>query len=355
MTSKRSLRIAQVVPVNVPVPPPGYGGIERVVGALTDELVEMGHDVTVFASGDSSVRARLEPLCEKSIWARNEQIDPLGCHLYSMEKIVRRAAEFDLWHFHFNYVHLPFLRRHPELKAITTLHVRLDLPDIRELLTEYQELPYVSISEAQRRPVPHARWVKTVHNGLSQDLYKPGAGGDYLVFLGRFSREKGLHRAVEIARLSGRKIKVAGTLDLLQGEYTQEVKALLKDPLVEFVGEVDDRRKQDLFGNAYATLFPIEWPEPFGLVMIESLACGTPVIATPMGAVQEVIDHRKTGFIVESVEEAVEALNQIPALSRDHCRREFERRFSSRAMAEGYLAAYQDYIQETSRVLLKGA
>ena len=345
-----------MVPVNVPVPPPGYGGIERVVGALTDELVAMGHDVTVFASGDSSVKARLEPLCEKSIWARKEVCDPLGCHLTALEGIVRRAGEFDVWHFHFNYIHLPFLRRHPELQALTTLHVRLDLPDIKELLKEYQELPFISISDSQRRPVPEAKWLRTVHNGLSRDLYRAGPGGDYLVFLGRFSREKGLHKAVEIARASGKKLKVAGTFDRQQGDYAEQVAALLRDPLVEYIGEVDDRQKQDLFGNAYATLFPIEWPEPFGLVMIESLACGTPVIATPLGAVHEVVDHGRTGFIVNDVEEAVKALNQVPALKREECRLVFEQRFSSRAMAEGYLDAYLELTKkQPSRVLLKGA
>lgn len=338
------MKIAQVVPVHVPVPPPGYGGIERVVNALTDELVKRGHDVTVFASGDSTVRAKLEPICERAVLHSKQQREPLGCHLTALEQIVRRAREFDIWHFHFNYVHLPFLRRHQEILGFTTLHVRLDIPDVRKTIEEYGELPFVSISQSQRSPVPQANWLRTVHNGLPANLYHPvTTQGDYLAFLGRFSQEKGLHTAVRIAKQFGMKLRVAGTPDSLQADYTRRVMNLLEDPIVEFVGELGDREKQAFFGGAYATLFPIEWPEPFGLVMIESLACGTPVVASPEGAVREIIMDGVTGFHACSVEQAVRALARVPSLDRRRCRQQFERRFSSNAMAEGYLSVYRDF------------
>lgn len=344
------MKIAQVVPVHVPVPPAGYGGIERVVGCLTDQLVDRGHDVTVFASGDSTVRAKLEPLCRKSVAFSTARREPLGCHLQAMENIVRRASEFDIWHFHFNYVHLPFLRRHPEIRGLTTVHIRNDIPDVRGVLAEYSELPYVSISDHQRGPVPRANWLGTVPNGLDLNLYKmEPKRGDYLVFLGRFSQEKGLHTAIEIARRSGRRLVVAGRYDECQPEYTREVvQPILEDPQVEFVGEVGDLEKQAILGGAFAALFPIEWPEPFGLVMIEALACGTPVIATPHGAVPEVIQDGKTGFLVDNVEQAMAALAKIPGLSRRACREDFERRFSSRAMADGYLEIYQRLVAQNS-------
>lgn len=353
------MKIAQVVPVHVPVPPVGYGGIERVVAGLTDQLLAMGHDVTVFASGDSTVRAKLEPLCPVSVLFSQQQREPLATHLRAMESITRRAREFDLWHFHFNYVHLPFLRRHPELVALTTMHVRLDLEDVKGAIEEYSELPYVSISRSQRAPVPGVSWLGTVPNGLDSRIYHlQPRRGDYLAFLGRFSREKGLHTAVETARASGRKLVVAGRFDETQEEYTcKVVRPLLEDPIVEHIGEVDDRQKQQLLGGAYALLFPIEWPEPFGLVMIEALACGTPVIAPPRGAVPEVIRHGQTGFFASGVEESVEALRQVPQLDRRLCRQEFDRRFSSQAMACGYERLYRRLLrnQQAEPLLAVGA
>lgn len=352
------MRIAQVVPVHVPVPPAGYGGIERVVAGLADGLIALGHDVTVFASGDSTVRAKLEPLCPVSVAFSKERREPLGVHLQAMEKIVRRAHEFDLWHFHFNYIHLPFLRRHPEIRGLTTVHIRIDIEDVKGALEEYGELPYISISESQRAPVPGANWLGTVANGLDANLYRATDGGDHLVFLGRFSEEKGLHTAVEIARRSGRKLVVAGRLDPDQCRYTQEVvKPLLRDPLVEYVGEVGDREKQEILGGAYALLFPIEWPEPFGLVMIEALACGTPVIATPCGSAPEVIRHGVTGYHAATVDEAVAALERIPRIDRAECRRDFERRFSSEAMVAGYARIYEQFLQgrEPRNLLALGA
>lgn len=351
------MKIAQVVPIHVPVPPVGYGGIERVVAGLTDELLASGHDVTVFASGDSKVRAKLVPLCEKSVIFSEDTREPEGCHLQAMERIVRRAGEFDVWHFHFNYLHLPFMRRHPELRGVTTLHIRLDPPDVKGAIEEYAELPYVSISRSQRSPVQHVNWLGTVPNGLDLGLYRPIFDKeDYLVFLGRFSREKGLHNAVEIARRAGRKLKVAGRFDHTQPEYScQVVKPLLKEPHVEFVGEVDDHDKQELLGKAFAVLFPIEWPEPFGLVMIESLACGTPVVAAPLGAVPEVIRDGVTGFLAHDVETAVKALERVPELDPRVCRRDFVDRFSSRAMARGYVEVYEKlaYRRAHDRLLVR--
>lgn len=344
------MRIAQVVPVHVPVPPVGYGGIERVVAGLTDEFLAFGHDVTVFASGDSKTRARLEPLCKTSVIFSEERREPEGCHLQAMERIVRRAGDFDIWHFHFNYLHLPFLRRHPELRGVTTLHVRLDPDDVKNAIEEYSELPYISISNSQRDPVRDINWLGTVPNGIDMGIYRPiFQKEEYLVFLGRFSQEKGLHNAVEIARQAGRKLKVAGCFDHTQPEYScQVVKPLLEQPHVEFVGEVNDREKQELLGHASAVLFPIEWPEPFGLVMIEALACGTPVIAAPRGAVTEVIRHGKTGFHAPTVEAAVEAVKRIPEIDAKACRREFLERFSSRAMALGYLEIYKKFLTRSS-------
>jgi glycosyltransferase involved in cell wall biosynthesis len=341
------MKIAQVVPVHLPVPPVGYGGIERVVASLTDELVAMGHDVTVFASGDSTVRAKLEPLCRRAAIFSPEPREPEGCHLAAMEKIVRRSSEFDLWHFHFNYLHLPFLRRHPELRGLTTLHIRLDTEDVRQAIEEYRELPFVSISDAQRSAVRGVNWLGTVHNGIDVRLYRAElTPGRYLAFLGRFSREKGLHTAWQIARRAGMELVVAGSFDSEQSEYTRDVvRPILESPNVRFLGEVGDRGKQELLAGAYATLFPIEWPEPFGLVMIESLACGTPVIAPPLGAVPEVLRDGETGFLAASLEDALGALRRIPRLSRKRCREEFEKRFSSRAMGLGYARVYQRLLE----------
>lgn len=350
------MKIAQVVPVHVPVPPVGYGGIERVVAGLTDELLALGHDVTVFASGDSKVKAKLEPLCEKAVIFSEERREPEGCHLQAMEKIVRRAGEFDVWHFHFNYLHLPFLRRHPELRGLTTAHIRLDRPDVKGTIEEYRELPFVSISNSQRRPVPKVNWLDTVPNGLPRTLYRPILDKEeYLVFLGRFSKEKGLHNAVEIARRAGRKLKVAGCFDHAQPEYScRVVKPLLEEPHVEYVGEVGDQEKQELLGRAFAVLFPIEWPEPFGLVMIEALACGTPVVASPMGAVPEVLRDGVTGFLAADIESATRALKRVERIDPRVCRQDFLDRFSSQAMAVGYERVYKKLLTQTSgsRVLV---
>lgn len=352
------MKIAQVVPVHVPVPPVGYGGIERVVAGLTDGLLSLGHDVTVFASGDSEIRAKLEPLCERSVMFSQERREPEGCHLLAMERIVRRASDFDIWHFHFNYLHLPFMRRHPELCGVTTLHIRLDQDDVRGAIEEYSEQPYISISNSQRSPVSDVNWLGTVPNGIDCNLYRPIYDkDDYLVFLGRFSQEKGLPSAVEIARRTGRKLKVAGRYDATQPEYSCDViKPLLAEPHVEFVGEVDDRQKQELLGRAYAVLFPIEWPEPFGLVMIEALACGTPVIAAPLGAVPEVIRDGETGFLASDIESAVAALDRVPQIDLRACRQDFLDRFSSQAMAREYVELYEKLLYNRApqeRVLVR--
>ena len=339
------MRIAQVAPLHEAVPPKLYGGTERVVHYLTEELVKMGHEVTLFASKDSQTSARLIPCCERSLRLDPRCQDRLAHHVLMLEKVAQMSSEFDVIHFHIDYLHFPLMRR---LKTphVTTLHGRLDIPDIYPLYREFAEMPVVSISNDQRKPLPFVNWVATVYHGLPKDLYRFYArGGDYLAFLGRISPEKRPDRAIKIAEKVGMKLLIAAKIDEADRAYYEEViRPLLKSPWVEFIGEINDREKNEFLGKAYALLFPIDWPEPFGLVMIEAMACGTPVIAWRCGSVPEVIEDGVNGFIVESLEEAVEAVEKVPQIKRILCRKVFERRFSSERMAADYLDVYQKVI-----------
>ncbi len=335
------MKIAQVAPLYESVPPQGYGGTERVVSYLTDELVRQGHEVTLFASGDSVTPARLVAPCPKSLRLDKGCVDVLANHVLMLELVFREARRFDLIHFHVDYLHFPLSRRHG-CPNVTTLHGRLDIPELPAIYREYGEMPVISISDAQRRPLPWANWQGTVLHGLPLDLHTcREAPGQYLAFLGRISPEKRVDRAVEIARRVGLKLKIAAKIDRVDRDYFEtKIKPLFDDPLVEFVGEVGGRAKDEFLGNAQALLFPIDWPEPFGLVMIEALACGTPVIAWRCGSVPEVIDEGVTGFIVDSLDEAVQAAERVPSLSRRRCREVFEQRFSVARMTRDYLALY---------------
>jgi glycosyltransferase involved in cell wall biosynthesis len=315
-----------------------------VVSYLTEELVSQGHDVTLFASGDSSTAARLVSPCARSLRLDPSCKDPIVHHLLLLERVLRQASdgEFDILHFHCDYLHYPFCRRLP-VPHVTTLHGRIDLPDLLPLYEEYTQMPLVSISNSQRTPLPWLNWQNTVYHGLPLDLYEPGAGqGGYLAFVGRMSPEKGVERAIEIALRAQIELRIAAKVDPSDAEYfCNAVKPLLNHPLINFVGEIGDDEKADFFGNAIAVLFPVNWPEPFGLVMIEALACGTPVIAWRSGSVPEIINHGKSGFVVTSIEEAVSAVENIGCISRASCRECFERRFPVSLMTRNYLTVYE--------------
>ena len=339
------MRIAQVAPLYESVPPKYYGGTERVVSYLTEELHRQGHEVTLFASGDSVTAARLVAICHHSLRLDKHCVDPLAHHILMLERVFQNAKEFDVIHFHVDYLHFPLARRH-SLVHLTTLHGRLDIPDLQPLYREFPEMPVVSISDAQREPLPWVNWQATVYHGLPQDLYRfRPEPGTYLAFLGRISPEKRVDRAIEIAKQIGMPLRIAAKVDRVDQEYFQTVvEPLLRDPLVEYVGEIGEGEKDEFLGNAYALLFPIDWPEPFGLVMIEAMACGTPIIAYRRGSVAEVMEEGRTGFIVSTLEEAIEAARHIPQLSRARCREVFEQRFTSRHMAAGYLRVYEQLI-----------
>jgi glycosyltransferase involved in cell wall biosynthesis len=337
------LRIAQVAPLYESVPPKLYGGTERVVSYLTEELVNQGHEVTLFASGDSVTKSTLIPTTDCALRLNPASIDTLAHHILMLEQVSRRCEEFDVLHFHIDYLHFPLSRR-LGLPAVTTLHGRLDLPDLVALYREFRDMPVISISNSQRKPLPGARWMATVPHGLPSKLYTfSRETGQYLAFIGRISPEKRLDRAIEIAQQAGMPLKIAAKVDKVDVEYFRNsIEPLLHSKLVEYVGEIDEHEKDAFFGNAYALLFPIDWEEPFGLVMIESLACGTPVIAFNRGSVPEVIQDGVTGFIVNNVDEAVEAVNRIPQLSRTVCRRIFELRFTAERMAREYVDVYRE-------------
>ena len=333
------MRIAQVAPLFESVPPRRYGGTERVVSYLTEELVRQGHRVTLFATADSETSAELIPIVERPLRG-----DPLWMFhaLIELEKVLRRADDFDVLHFHTDGLHYPMVPR-IGTPVVTTLHGRQDLPGLARFYRVFSHIPVVSISDAQRAPLPHARWVGTVHHGLPPRLYRPGTGrGGYLAFLGRISPEKRVDRAVEIARRAGVQLLIAAKVDPVDRTYFErEIEPLLRDPGVEYLGEIADAEKTDFLGDAMAVVFPIDWPEPFGLVMIESMACGTPVLAFRGGSVDEVITPGVTGAVVTSVDEAVQTLPSVAALDRAACRQEFERRFSVARMAEKYLRVYR--------------
>ena len=343
------MRIAQVSPLYESVPPKLYGGTERVVSYLTEELVRQGHDVTLFASGDSQTAAQLVPICPAAL-RLSDVVDPLAHHFILLEEVWRRLEDFDVVHFHVDYLAFPLLRRHGG-PHITTLHGRLDIPDLQPLYREYREMPLISISNSQRQPLSWANWRATVYHGLPPDLHtlqeKPEG---YLAFLGRISPEKRIDWAIEIARRAGRELRVAAKIDKVDRAYFEDdIAQLFKLPHVNYVGEIDERQKQDLLGGAAAVLFPVDWPEPFGLVQIEAMACGTPVIALRRGSVPEIIDEGLTGFICDDIDEMVDAVRWLEVFDRAQCRRVFEQRFSAARMAEDYLSVYEGLIDEYRR------
>ena len=339
------MRIAQVAPLYESVPPKYYGGTERVVSYLTEELVRQGHEVTLFASGDSETKARLVAACRRSLRLDKHCIDQLAHHVVMLERVFQQASEFDIVHFHTDYLHFSMSRRQ-QITHVTTLHGRLDIPDLFPLYQEFRDMPVISISNVQREPLPWANWQATVYHGLPADLYRFRAQpGSYLAFLGRISPEKRVDRAIEIAKRVQIPLKIAAKVDRVDKKYFKStIEPLLCDSLVEVVGEIGDREKDEFLGNAYALLVPIDWPEPFGLVMIEAMACGTPVIAYRGGAVPEIMEEGHTGFIVEELEGAVEAARRIPKLSRKRCREVFEQRFTATRMANDYLRVYERLI-----------
>jgi glycosyltransferase involved in cell wall biosynthesis len=340
------MRIAQVAPLYESVPPKAYGGTERVVSYLTEELVRRGHEVTLFASGDSVTTARLVAPTDRSLRLDPSRPDPLMHHFLLLERVFREAQQFDVIHFHCDYLHFPISRRVPVV-SLTTLHGRLDLPGLRTLFREYRDMPVVSISRSQRSQLPVASWTGTVHHGLPADLYRfqewdGTRDRGYLAVLGRISPEKRVDLAIEIATRAGWPLKIAAKVDPADREYFEAVvKPLLDRPGIEYIGEIGENEKQDFLSGAAALLFPIDWPEPFGLVMIEAMACGTPVIAFGRGSVPEVITPGISGFIVDGVAGAVAAVGRLASLNRRDCRAEFERRFTVAHMAANYLDIYR--------------
>jgi glycosyltransferase involved in cell wall biosynthesis len=336
------MRIAQVAPLIESVPPKHYGGTERIVSYLTEELVRAGHDVTLFGSGDSVTQARLIPGCRDSLRLNKRCVDHLAHHLVMIDRVLEHARDFDVIHFHTDYLHFS-ASRYLCVPHITTLHGRLDLPDLIPVYDRFRDIPVISISNAQRRPLPSANWVATIYHGLPQELFRfqPNPG-NYLAFLGRICAEKRADRAIEIAKRAGMPLKIAAKVDRVDRRYFKRVvEPLLQQSHVEWIGEISDREKNDFLGNAHALLFPIDWPEPFGLVMIEAMACGTPVIAYDGGAVSEVIKEGQTGFIAKNLEDAAEAVHRVPELSRAHCRKVFEKRFTVARMARDYVKIYK--------------
>jgi glycosyltransferase involved in cell wall biosynthesis len=339
------MRIAQIAPLTEAVPPTLYGGTERVISWLTEELVALGQDVTLFASGDSVTSAKLEPMWPRALRLDGTVRDPNALHMMMIEQVCQRAKEFDLMHFHLDYFPFSLMSRQPT-PFITTLHGRLDLPEHHPVFATFSSIPIVSISNSQRRPVPKANWVATVQHGLPADLLQPQAvQPSYLAFLGRISPEKRVDRAIRIAQRCGLPLKIAAKVDRADEDYFNEtIRPLLSTPGVEFIGEIGDDRKSEFLSGAIALLVPIAWPEPFGLVMIEALACGAPVIAFNRGSVSEIVEDGVTGFVVEDETSAAGAVREVASLSRSAIRRQFEERFTARRMAEDYLLLYRKMI-----------
>ena len=335
------MRIAQVAPLIESVPPKHYGGTERIVSYLTEELVRAGHYVTLFTSGDSVTSAELVPVCRRSFRQNKRAKDYLSLEVLLMDHVMQRASEFDVIHFHTGCLHY-LISRHLTVPHVTTLHGRLDTPELLRLYERFRDMPMISISNAQRTPWPCANWQSTIYHGLPKDLFRSHPEpGSYLAFLGRASPEKRVDRAIEIAKRVGMPLKIAAKVDRADRRYFKnEIEPLLNDPHIEWQGEISDKDKDEFLGNAYALLFPIDWPEPFGLVMIESMACGTPVIAYDCGSVPEVMENGVTGFIVSEIEQAVEAVGRVRDLSRARCREVFEKRFTASRMASDYVNLY---------------
>lgn len=341
------MRIAQIAPLTEAVPPRLYGGTERVVHWLTEELVALGHDVTLFASADSQTSARLEACWPRALRLDGSVRDPNALHMMMLEWVRQKsdAGAFDLLHFHLDYYPFSLFRRQP-VPFVSTLHGRLDLPEHQPVFETFRDVPVISISDAQRRPVPQANWKRTVHHGLPENLLAPRpVRPSYLAVLGRIAPEKGVDRAIRIALQSGVPLKIAAKIDAADRDYYDAViRPMLDQPGVEFVGEIDDRHKPEFLSGAIGLLLPIDWPEPFGLVMIEAIACGTPVIAFNRGSVPEIIEHGVTGFIVEDEAGGVAAVRRLSEIDRGSVRRRFEARFTARRMALDYCEVYQSLI-----------
>jgi glycosyltransferase involved in cell wall biosynthesis len=340
------MHIAQIAPLTEAIPPKLYGGTERVVSWLTEELLALGHEVTLYASGDSTTAARLEAVWPRALRLDGAVRDPNALHMMMLERVYRRASDFDFLHFHLDYYPFSLFSRQPT-PFVTTLHGRLDLPEHQPVFETFRAMPVVSISNAQRRPVPRANWVRTVHHGLPIDLLRPQpVRPSYFAFLGRIAPEKGVDRAIRIAIRCGIPLKIAAKVDRADQEYYDElIRPMMDHPLVEYVGEISDHEKSEFLSGALGLLVPIDWPEPFGLVMIEAMACGTPVIAYNRGSVPEVIDEGLTGFIVEDEISAVAAVANVAQLDRGKIRKQFEMRFTAKRMALDYLAAYRSLME----------
>lgn len=341
------MRIAQVSPLFESVPPKNYGGTERVVSYLTEELVERGHEVTLFASGDSKTKARLIPSCPVSLRLSNNCKSELVNHVIQLQMVQDKLQEFDIIHYHTDYFHYPLSKLNGSVH-LTTLHGRLDLPDLQRLYNTFKDVPLVSISDSQQKPLPQANWVNTIYHGLPKTLYSfHEKKGEYLAFLGRICPEKGVEESIELAKRTGIPLKIAAKVDDADKEYYEKIiKPKLNHPLIEFIGEIGEKEKDEFLGNAICTLFLIDWPEPFGLVMIESIACGTPVLACGAGSVPEIIDHGTTGYMVSSMDQVDKAVHEILNIDRTGCREKFEERFSAQRMTTDYLKTYHQLVEQ---------
>lgn len=340
------MKIAQIAPLMESVPPRLYGGTERIVSYLTEELVALGHDVTLFASGDSITSAKLVPCARSALRLDDAVRDPIPSLLLMLDRVRQRAHDFDILHFHVDQFQFPVFHS-LAAHTLTTLHGRQDLPDLPGLYAGFDDMPLVSISDAQRRHIPNANFVATVHHGVPLSSLRPQfeCKGNYLAFLGRISPEKRPDRAIDIALASGIPLKIAAKVDRVDAAYFKEkIEQRIDGVKVQFIGEINENKKSEFLGNAHALLFPIDWPEPFGLVMIEAMACGTPVLAFRAGSVPELVDDGVTGRIVDSVEEAIRVLPEVVALDRAKVRRCFERRFSSKRMAQEYVKVYRSLL-----------
>jgi glycosyltransferase involved in cell wall biosynthesis len=343
------MRIAQIAPLMESVPPRLYGGTERIVSYLTEELVRMGHDVTLFASGDSMTTAKLVGCVPQALRLDRNVRDTIPYYMLMLDRVRQHADEFDILHFHIDQFHFPLFRPIAG-RTVTTVHGRQDLPDLKPLYVGFSDMPLISISNAQRQPIPRANFTKTVYHGLPADLHKPvlNPRGGYVAFLGRIAPEKRPDRAIQIACALGIPLKIAAKIDRVDESYFREVIApLLEGAGVEFIGEINEQQKTEFLGEARALLFPVNWPEPFGLSMIEAMACGTPTLAFRCGSVPEVIDEGVTGAIVESIEEGISALPHVMALDRRAVRRRFEERFSASRMAKDYVGIYRSLLKRS--------
>ena len=351
------MKIAQIAPLIESVPPRLYGGTERIVSYLTEELVAQGHEVALFASGDSLTSADLVPCCPQALRLDPSVRDPIPSYMLMLDKVRRMASQFDVLHFHIDQFHFPIFNE-TAAQTVTTLHGRQDLPDLKRLYAGFPDMPLISISDAQRLPIASANFAGTILHGLPTDLLTPTlhTRGGYLAFLGRISPEKRVDRAINIARAIGLPLRIAAKVDRVDEAYFEtQIRPLLTLPGIEYIGEIDERSKSKFLGDAQALLFPIDWPEPFGLVMIEAMACGTPVLAFRHGSVPEVIDDGLTGYVVESVDEALLKMDSLLDLDRGRIRRRFEERFAASRMARDYVRIYQSQMREARNSIRRPA